>query len=172
MTSRRDPRGNCFGFSTPGHFVEDGRKKDTAKCSKCGEKSHLDREVGDKEMKSNESVAIAPTLATPDDEYWAALRRWRTADMLVESACTDYTVTNIDAFLDFVSFQSVVRNPNGEASRVLGRGCVRISISSSKGEFKCELQMRNVLCEADYSSNLFSVSSGGIAIFSRKEIAA
>ena len=77
--------------------------------------------------------------------------------MLVDSGCTDHIVTNIYAFLDFVPIQSVVRNSNGEASRVVGRGCVRISIRSNKGEFQCEL--KNVLCVPDYSSNLLSVSS-------------
>ena len=99
---------------------------------------------------------MGPTLATPDEEGWAALTQWKTAGMLVDSGCTDHIVTNIDAFLDFVPIQSVVRNPNGEASRVVGRGCVRISIPSNKGEFQCEL--KNVLCLSDCSSNLLSVS--------------
>ena len=86
----------------------------------------------------------------------SALTQWKTAGMLVDSGCTDHIVTNINEFLDFVSIQSVVRNPNGEASRVVGRGCVRISIPSNKGEFQCEL--KNVLCVPDYSSNLLSVS--------------
>ena len=43
---------------------------------------------------------------------------------------------------------------NGEASRVVGRSCVRISIPSNKGVFQCEL--RNFLCVPDYSSNLLS----------------
>ena len=86
----------------------------------------------------------------------AALTQWKTAGMLVDIGCTDHIVTNIDAFLDFVPIQSVVKNPNGEASRVVGRGCVRISIPSNKGEFQCEL--KNVLCVPDYSSNLLSVS--------------
>ena len=47
----------------------------------------------------------------------------------VDSGCTNHIVTNIDEFLDFVPIQSVVRNPNGEASRVVGRGCVRIIIT-------------------------------------------
>ena len=38
----------------------------------------------------------------------------------------------------------------------MGRGCVRISIHSNKGEFQCELT--NFLCVPDYSSNLLSVS--------------
>ena len=58
--------------------------------------------------------------------------------------------------MDFVPFQSVVRNPNEEMSRVVGRGCVRISIPSNKGEFQYEL--KKVLCVPDYSSNLLSVS--------------
>ena len=57
---------------------------------------------------------------------------------------------------DFVPIQSVVRIPNGEASRLEARGCVRISISSNKGDFRCEL--KNVLCVPDYSSNLLSAS--------------
>ena len=74
----------------------------------------------------------------------------------MDSGCTDHIVTNIDAFLDFVPIQSVVRNPNGEASRVVGSGCVRISIPANKGEFQCELKI--VLCVPDCSSNLLSVS--------------
>ena len=104
----------------------------------------------------HESVAMGPTLASPDEEYWAALTQWKTAGMLVDSGCTDHIVTNVDALLDFVPILSVVRNPNGDASRVVCRGCVRISIPSNKGEFQCEL--KNVLCEPDYSSNLLSVS--------------
>ena len=77
--------------------------------------------------------------------------------MLVDSGCRDHIVTNIDAFLEFVLIQSVVRNPNVEASRVVGRSCVGISIPSNKGQFQCEL--KNVLCVLDYSSNLSSVSS-------------
>ena len=76
--------------------------------------------------------------------------------MLVDSGCTGHIVTNIDAFLYFIPIQSVVRNPNGEASRVVGRGCVRISIPSNKEEFQCELKI--ILCVPDYSSNLLSVS--------------
>ena len=41
--------------------------------------------------------------------------------------------------------------------RVVGRGCVRISIPSNKGELQCEL--KNVLCVPDYSSSLLSVST-------------
>ena len=74
----------------------------------------------------------------------------------MDSGCTDHIVTNIDTFLDLVPIQSVVRNPNGEASRVVGRGCVRISIPSNKGKFQCEL--KKFLCVPDYSSNLLSVS--------------
>ena len=87
---------------------------------------------------------MGPTLATPDEKCWAALTQWKTAGMLVDSGCTDHIVTNIDAFLDFVPIQSVVRNSNGEASRVVGRGCVRISIPSNKGEFQCEVKKCSV----------------------------
>ena len=99
---------------------------------------------------------MGPTLASPDEEYWAALTQWKIAGMLVDSGCTDHIVTNIDAILDLEPNQSVVKNPDGEASRVVGRGCVRISIPSNKGEFQCEL--KNVLCVPDHSSNLLSIS--------------
>ena len=91
---------------------------------------------------------MGPALASLDQEYRAAFIQWKTAGMLVNSGCTEHIVTHIDAFLDFVPIQSVVR----EASRLVGRGCVRISIPSNKGEFQCEL--KNVLCVPDYSSNL------------------
>ena len=99
---------------------------------------------------------MGSTLASPDEEYWAALTQWKTAGMLMDSVCTDHTVTNFDAFLDFVPFQSLFRSPNGEASRVVGRGSVRISIPSKKGDFQC--QLKKVLCVPDYSSKILSVS--------------
>ena len=59
---------------------------------------------------------MGPTLASPDDENWAAHTQWKTAaGVLVDSGCIDLIVTNIDAFLDFVHIQSVVRNSNGES---------------------------------------------------------
>ena len=155
---KRGPKkGNCFVCGIPEHFAKECRRKETAQCSKCGEKGHLDRACKrQRDGGKQESVAMGPTLASPDEEFWAALTHWKTAGMLVDSGCTDHIVMNIDAFLDFVPIQSVVRNPNGEASRVLGRGSVRISIPSNKREFQCEF--KNVLCVPDCSSNLLSVS--------------
>ena len=102
---------------------------------------------------------MGPTFASPDEEHWATLTQWKTEGMLGDSGCTHHIVTNINAFLEFVPIQSVVRNLNGEASGDFpteGRGCVRISILSNKEEFQCEL--KNVLCVPEYSSNLLSVS--------------
>ena len=48
---------------------------------------------------------MGPTLATPYEEYWAALIQWKIAGMLVDSGCTDHIVTNIDAFLDLEAIQ-------------------------------------------------------------------
>ena len=36
-------KGNWFVCGIPGHFSDDCRRKETAQCSKCGEKGHLDR---------------------------------------------------------------------------------------------------------------------------------
>ena len=80
--------------------------------------------------------------------------------MLVDSGCRDHIVTNIDLFLDFVPIQSVVRNPNGDASGVVGRGCVRISIPSNKGECQCEL--KNVLCAGLFFKPLISPKMHGV----------
>ena len=60
----------------------------------------------------HESVAMGPTLASPNEEYWAALAHWKTASLVVDSGCTGKIATNIDAFLDFLLIQLVVRNPN------------------------------------------------------------
>ena len=84
---------------------------------------------------------MGPKMATPDEECWAALTQWTTAGMLVDSGCTDHIVTNIDAFLDFVPIQSVVRNPNGEASRVVGRDCENQHTLKQRG-----IQMRTQEC--------------------------
>ena len=150
-------KGNCFVCGIHGHFANDSRRKKTAQSGKCGAKGHLDRACKRQRDGGNyESVAIGPTLASSEEEHWKVLTQWMTAGMLVDSGYTDHIVTNIDAFLDFVSIQSVVRNPNGEASRVVGRGCVRISIPSNKGDFQCEL--KSILCVPDHSSDLLSVS--------------
>ena len=103
-----DPLTLCQGLQEEG---------DTAQCSKCGKKGHLDRACRRKrDVGKQESVAMDPTLYSADEEKWAALTQWKTAGMLVDSGCTDHIVTNIDAFLDCVPIQSVVRNCNGEAS--------------------------------------------------------
>ena len=150
-------KGNCFVCGIPGHFAMDCRRKETAQCSKCGEKGHLDRACKrQRDGSKHESAKMCLTLASLDDDYWAALTQRKTAGMLVDSGCTDHIVTNIDAFLDFVTILSVVRNPKGKTSRVVSRSCVRTGIHSNKGEFQCEL--KNVLCVSDYSSNLLSVS--------------
>ena len=68
------------------------------------------------------------TLASPYEECWANFNQWKTLGALVEFGCTDDILKNIDAHLEFVLMKSVFRNSNGEASRVVGRGCVRISM--------------------------------------------
>ena len=116
---------------------------------------------------------MGSTLASPDEEYWAALTQWKTAGILVDSGCTDHIVTNIDAFLDFVPIKSVVRNPNGLDSRVVGKGCVSICIPSNKGEFQCEL--KNVLSMPDCSSTSYQsqdARNGDIVSLSRNKMAA
>ena len=137
-------KGNCFVCGIPGHFVKDCRVKKTAQFSKWGEKGHLDRaSTRQRDGGKHESVAMCPTLATSEEEYWVPLTQWKKADILVESGCTDHVVTKIDAFLDFMPVQSVVRNTKGEAYPKTKW----IFIANSKK-----------LCMPDYSSNLLSVS--------------
>ena len=150
-------RGNCILYGIPGHFATDCKRKETAQCSIFGEKRSPDRAckrqgVGGKHA----SVAIGPTLATTEEKYWAARVQWKPLGTLVDSGCTDYIVTNIAPFLDFLPIQSVVRNPNGDDSGVVGRGWVRISIPSSKRKFQSDL--KTLLRVPDYSSNLVLVS--------------
>ena len=72
---KKGPRkGNCFVCGIPGHFAEDCRRKETAQFSKSDEKGHLDRACKrHRDGRKHDSVAIGPTLASPDEEYWAAL---------------------------------------------------------------------------------------------------
>ena len=148
---------NCFVCGILGHFTKDCRRKETAQYRECGEKGHKDGASRKQRNGSKHgSVAMGPALASPDEEDWAVLTQWMTAVLLVDSGCTDPIVANITAFLDLMPIQSVVKSPKGQTSSVVGRGCVRISVPSNKGEFQCEL--KNVLRMSDYSSNILSVS--------------
>ena len=65
------------------------------------------RHTKDKEIKANmRSVAMGPTRHEILGSSYPV-----EDSMLVDSGCTDHILTNIDAFLDFVPTQSVVRNP-------------------------------------------------------------
>ena len=100
---KRNKEGNCFVCGIPGYFAKDCRRKKTAQCSKCGEKGYLDRACRrQRDGGKHDSVSKGPTLASPDEGYWAALTLWKTAGILADSGCTDHIVTNIDAFLNFV----------------------------------------------------------------------
>ena len=111
-----------------------------------GENGHLDWACKrQRDGGKHESVAMRPTLARADEKYRATATQSKTAEILFDNGCRDRIMTNIEAFLNFVLNQSVVRNANREVER----GCMRISIHLDKGEIQCEL--KNVLC--DYSSN-------------------
>ena len=108
---------NCFVCGILGHFTKDCRKKETAQYRECAEKGHIDRaSKRQRNGSKHESMAMCPALASPDEEYRAALSQWKTTGLLWDSGCTEHIVTNMDASLDFMPNQSVIKNKNGEAS--------------------------------------------------------
>ena len=66
----------------------------------------------------------------------SALKKWKTAGLLVDCGCTYHTVANIDMLPDLLPIQSEVRIQNWEASRVFGWGCFRISVPQPEWKFK------------------------------------
>ena len=65
---------NNFVFEFPGHFVEYCRRKETTQCIKWDEKEYIDRVCKrPRDRGKQESVAMGPTLATPDEENWRLL---------------------------------------------------------------------------------------------------
>ena len=73
---------NVYGIS--GHFVMDCRRKETAQCSKTGEKEKGDSACRrQRDGRKYESVAMGLSLSTPNEEYWAAVAQRKTAGMLV-----------------------------------------------------------------------------------------
>ena len=93
-------RRNCFACGITEHFTKDCRRYETAQCSKCREKIHLDKTCRRKRNGGkHESAIMGPTLAKLDEKYWEALTQWKTTGMLVDSGCTDHIMTNLDGFL-------------------------------------------------------------------------
>ena len=90
----------CACDRIPGHFAKNCRRKGAAQCSKCGENCNTDRACKRQRVEGkHDSVAMGPTLATPDEESCAALNQGKKAGMQVDSGCVDHVVKNIEVFL-------------------------------------------------------------------------
>ena len=67
-------------------------------------KGHLDRaRKRQRDGGKHESVAMGPTLSTPEEEHRPPLTQWKAAGTLVNSSFRDHImtiVTNIDAIMD------------------------------------------------------------------------
>ena len=127
----------------PGHSAKDCSRKEIAQCSMRGAKVHLDTERETNGGK-HESVAMGPTLSTPDEEYWAALTLWNTAGMLVYIGCTDNTVTISDALPDAWPFTQFSKTPTERLPDWSGEAVLESANIPKKGNNNANARMFSV----------------------------
>ena len=150
---------NCFVSGISGHYFKAFRRKETAQGSKCGDRGQIEEANKRKwDGGKHHLVEMSPRLATSDEEYCSfyLLEASRQASGQCLHRLHIDKHPNIDAFLDFLPIQTVLRNENGESCRLAERGSVWISIPSSKREFQCNF--KDAFWAADYSSYFLSAS--------------
>ena len=153
-------KGNCIVFFIPVVFAKEGKRKKRAICSNCCENS---RQTGHKTGKRWRPTCVSGNGSNFCYNRWrisGALKKWKTAGLLVDSGCTYHTVANIDVLLDLLPIQSEVRKQNWEASRVLSRGCFRISIPQP--EWKSKPNWRTFVCAWLFFSLPISLNMQGL----------
>ena len=136
-----------------GHTKEQCYKRDQAQCTFCKKKGHL---VQACKIKARESQAesLASSLKTANDFSEAT-----DLDLVIDSGSTDHVIVQKNWFRNLKELNTVVTNPDGGNTKVLGIGEVVVLAKDIQGK-ALPLVLKNALFVPGYRTNLLSVSSG------------
>ena len=141
---------NCCDMR--GHSKEQCFKRDQAQCTFCKKKSHL---VQACKIKARESQAesLASRLKTANDFSEAT-----DLDLVIDSGSTDHVIVHKNWFKNLKELNTVVTNPDGGNTKVLGIGEV-VVLAKDNQQKALPLVLKNALFVPRYRTNLVSVSS-------------
>ena len=141
---------DCCGMR--GHTKKQCSKRDQAQCTFCKRKGHIVRACKNKARESQvESLALS--LKSAND-----FKEATDLDLVIDSGSTDLVIVHQIWFENLKELNTVVSNPDGGNTKVLGIGEVVVLAKDIQGK-ALPLVLKNPSFVPGYQRNLVSVSS-------------